>query len=140
MWVGTKDQLTPDGKIASAYPTSYASTLRNEWGIVPMNTSDFIFGADSVFASDCYGSPAQQGACPWPATPEASIAVFENTAALLNASFTFARQLGVRWVRKGEQIPRAFPSLPLSPSTPTEPVSARRRRCPCPRHLPPSSD
>lgn len=34
VWVGTVDDLLADGSVkdSAAYPTSYANTIRNEWG------------------------------------------------------------------------------------------------------------
>ena len=42
VFVGTADDLEADGsvKVASAYPTSYANTMRGEWGYAPMATSN----------------------------------------------------------------------------------------------------
>ena len=32
VWVGLKDQVNADGTVSGAYTTSWANTLRNEWG------------------------------------------------------------------------------------------------------------
>jgi hypothetical protein len=39
VWVGTKDQLHDDGTVKVSYPTSYANTLRGEWGYTPVKVS-----------------------------------------------------------------------------------------------------
>lgn len=55
VWVGLKDQVNPDGTVSSAYTTSWANTLRAEWGYEPINTSAYPFGAASMFDADCFG-------------------------------------------------------------------------------------
>lgn len=35
VWVGLKDQVNADGSVSGAYTTSWANTLRNEWGYSP---------------------------------------------------------------------------------------------------------
>ena len=37
-----------DGEVLLSYPTSWANTLRAQWGMNPTNTSDFPFGAEQV--------------------------------------------------------------------------------------------
>ncbi len=45
VWVGTVDQLNPDGTVTEAYPTAWASTRRPQWGMNSLNTSDYGYGA-----------------------------------------------------------------------------------------------
>ena len=59
--------LNDDGTIKPdwAYPTSYANSLRAEWGQMPMNTSDYSWGTDQIYDKDCFGTAIQEGNCPW---------------------------------------------------------------------------
>ena len=59
VFVGTADDLEADGsvKVASAYPTSYANTMRGEWGYAPMATSNYSWGTAAIFESDCWAPP-----------------------------------------------------------------------------------
>ncbi len=61
-----------------------------------------------LFTSDCYGSPVQEGACPFPTTMASSNAVFNAAGALFNDSFTFANQIGVKTC-VGTETPLSMP-------------------------------
>lgn len=67
VWVGTVDGLTEDGSVKpeAAYMTSYANTLRNEWGYGSINTSDYSWGTSEIFESDCWAPPpTDDSSCP----------------------------------------------------------------------------
>ena len=66
-WVGTLDQLNPDGTVKESYPTSYANTLRDEWGDTSVKTSSYLYGTSEIFESDCWASyPTNEQSCPYP--------------------------------------------------------------------------
>ena len=90
--MGLPESVQPDGNVTFSYPTAYANSLRGQWGYVPMNTSDYAYGASFMFPSDCYGSQVQAGNCPFPTTMEGSNEVFAATAQLFGEAFTFAHQ------------------------------------------------
>ena len=121
VWVGLKEDVTTNGSVTRAYPTSYANTHRAEWGMSAMNTSDMLFGASQVFDAQCYGSPVQKGkgdeaatACPFPNTEAESIAVFERTADMLGDAFRYAKKVGVL-TAVGTETPLSTP--PQQPSS-----------------------
>jgi len=96
-------------KPEAAYPTSYANTIRNEWGYGSLNTSSYSWGTAEIFESDCWAPPPTDAdSCPYPKTPEAAAAFFERTAAMLNASFGHGNQLGVQGC-VGTETPLSFP-------------------------------
>ena len=97
VWVGPPEGLTADGSVkpAYAYKTSYANTGREEWNMSAVATTNFSCGAAQLFESDCYGSPVQRGACPWPAAGTAAAGVFEATSTLLSDAFAFADRVDV---------------------------------------------
>ena len=72
VWSGLEtdfNQSTGRLKKSGAYGASYISTANGAtWGGVPMNISDYLFGAQVVFASDCFASKAVRAAagCPDP--------------------------------------------------------------------------
>ncbi len=61
VWVGLKDQVNADGSVMSSYPTSWANTLRAEWGYTSVNTSEYPFGAGAMFDADCFGHETVSG-------------------------------------------------------------------------------
>ena len=74
-----------------------------QWGGVPMNISDYLFGAQNAFASDCYGSDVMRraGGCPdlmlSPATPpkDQRVNPFDGAADMLTDAFSWGRALGI---------------------------------------------
>ena len=95
-WVGTTDQLNDDGTVKASYPTSYANTLRSEWGYTPLETSKYSWGTSQIFEADCWASfPTTADSCPFPKTEEASNAFFERVSNMLEQSFKFGKQFGV---------------------------------------------
>ncbi len=57
VWLGTADQVNGDGTLTSVgvYPTSWASTLRAQWGMTALPTSVYPAGAAAIFPHDCFG-------------------------------------------------------------------------------------
>ena len=72
VWTGLEtdfDHATGRLKKNGSYSASYITTSGGAtWGGVPMNISDYLFGAQNAFASDCYGSDVMRrvGGCPDP--------------------------------------------------------------------------
>eukprot|EP00118_Oscarella_pearsei_P019329 m.204509 g.204509 ORF g.204509 m.204509 type:complete len:965 (+) comp39649_c0_seq9:56-2950(+) len=108
VWVGLKTDLNDDGTVRKSYPTSYANTMRNQWGYTALPTGNYSYGASQIFDEDCYGSPVQANNCPLPTTPEGSNAVFDKTGAMLKASFEHAQKVHVKTCI-GTETPLAMP-------------------------------
>ena len=118
VWVGPLEGLTADGsvKIEYAYPTSYASSLREEWGQHAMNTSSYSWGTAKIYDRECYGATVQagEGLCPWPTTNERAAAIFEATSTLLADAFAFADLVDVDTC-VGTETPLSKPPVPHGP-------------------------
>ena len=114
VFVGTLDDLETDGsvKTSAAYPTSYANTMRGEWGYAPMATSNYSWGTAALFESDCWApEPTTVDVCPYPTTQEGSAAFFERTSTMLSEAFTHGKALGVQSC-VGTETPLSKPSPP----------------------------
>ena len=114
VWVGVAEDLEADGRIkpAGAYPTSYANTMRGEWGYAPLPTSNYSWGSAELFETDCYAPPPMdQSSCPWPASPQSQGALFERTSTMLQTAFALGDTLGVQSC-VGTETPLATPLRP----------------------------
>ena len=102
------DDITPDGSVkpSSAYKTSYANTLRGlglylwsalslsccliivfcvrEWGYSPLATSNYSWGSQNLFESDCWAPPPTTvDVCPEPKDNAGSAKFFEVRLVIL---------------------------------------------------------
>ena len=67
VWVGTEGQFDKkSGQVSVSYPSTFFSTLgfmgNDQAGGLPMNTSDFAFGAGQAFPADAFSSKAMMDA------------------------------------------------------------------------------
>ena len=108
VWIGHPDDVEQDGSVTFSYPSFWNSTMGSAWGYAPTPTSSFAAGAGLLFEVDDYGPSVTDGHRPLPATPEASNAVFNQTADLLNDVFRYARRLGME-VALGTETPLQIP-------------------------------
>jgi hypothetical protein len=120
VWLGPAELVNADGSVAAAYPTSWASTSRSEWGYVGTNSSAFFAGAAPLFDFECAGHPVQAGnasRCPWPTSPGAAVDLFNDVGALWAQQFPFWKSLGVKSIM-GTESPMPLPPysslLPLN--------------------------
>ncbi len=110
VWIGLAEDSADDGSVRFAYPSSYMSTGRGNWGYEPGKTGDYHFGAAELFESDDHGAEVMQGLLPQPQTVEDSSAVFNRTGAMLREAFSFGRALGVKTC-VGTESPLTIPEL-----------------------------
>jgi hypothetical protein len=96
VWIGLPEDIEPDGKVKSSYPSSYNNTLRGNWGYAPEKTSDFNFGSSMLFERDDYGPEVMFGLMPEPTTPEKSNELFNRTGSMFKEIFEYAHKLGVK--------------------------------------------
>jgi len=97
VWIGLKKDVEAKGKVASAYPSSWANTAKDGmWGYKAMKTSEFSGGADMLFESDDYGPEVMAGLMPKPAITAQSALLFERTGNMFKTAFAYARKLGVK--------------------------------------------
>ena len=119
VWIGPSKYVNADGTVTAAYPTSWASTSRSEWGDVGMNSSAYFAGAADVFDYECSGHPTQAGnasLCPWPTSPQASTDLFNAVGAMWKQQFPYWKSLGVKSIL-GTESP-----MPLPPFGQTRPT------------------
>ena len=124
VWVGTEDCLNDDGTVKAtascAYATSYANTMRNEWGYVALPTSNYSWGSDKLFDADCWGSyPGFETTCPAPPDAAAAASLFEATASMLEGAFSFGASFGVEGC-VGTETPLSY-DLPPPPTCTVDP-------------------
>ncbi len=104
VWIGLAEDVNEDGTVRWAYPAYYAHTRRPDriWGLARWDTSNFHAGASQLFERDGYGADVMGDGAP--ADVAASIEVFNQTGAMLDAAFTHARYLGVK-TALGTELP-----------------------------------
>ncbi len=110
VWIGQPRDIVAGGKVKSSYPSSWQNTLRGNWGYAPKKTSDYAFGAASLFERDDFGAEVMWGHIPNPTTPDACNEVFERAAGLLRHAFEFAHEVGV-CTCVGTETPLIVPKL-----------------------------
>lgn len=117
VWVGTKENVNPDGTVSSAYPVSWANTHRSEWAMTSMNTSDALYtgvGAQAMFECDCFGHPLQScdpSLCPATTDNATSVALFNAVGEMWRSVFPYAHALGVG-TTLGTEMPLSMPADP----------------------------
>lgn len=129
VWIGRPTNAAPNGVVTASYPASYQNTLRGNWGYTAKPTRAFLFGADQLFDQDAFGADVMIGRCPQPSTPAECNALFNDTAAMLNAAFTFAHRLGIKTC-VGTETPLIVPRqlcerLRLAGEDPNDPAIVR---------------
>jgi hypothetical protein len=114
VWLGTADKVGADGTLTAdsgVYPTAWATSLRPQWGMTALNTSDYGYGADQLFSADCYGHPVQSGdpsMCPFPVDAAHEATLFNRVGALWQSVFKFAHAVGVKTCL-GTEMPMSPP-------------------------------
>lgn len=98
VWIGPPNDIGDGVHVQHSYPACYFSTLRSgwNWGYGARETSDYFYGAATLFDRDCFGSDLLKGRCPQPDTAAKCNALFADTAAVLSEAFRFGRRLGVQ--------------------------------------------
>ena len=110
VWIGPPDDIGPNGKVKSSYPSSYMNTLRGNWGYAAEKTSDYVFGSAALFERNDYGPEVMFGFMPSPTAPDACNEVFDRTGSMLGEAFAFAHQVGVKTC-VGTETPLVIPKL-----------------------------
>ncbi|UCF38939.1 MAG: hypothetical protein JSU96_08925 [Acidobacteriota bacterium] len=111
VWIGTDDDVEPDGSVRFAYPSRHFTTgnVTRSWGYEPTSTGDYFFGAGDLFEADVFAARYMEGTHPWPEMgPEESAQLFNRFGDLLSESFSFARQLGIK-TGLGTETPLTLP-------------------------------
>jgi len=97
VWIGTADQVKPDGQVKSSYPSRHMTTNSDQWGYEVKNTGDYLFGASQIFERNDYGPDYMVGVNPWKeASEQTQNKLFNDVGQMFNDTFTFARALGIK--------------------------------------------
>ena len=113
VWIGTPDEVVPDGKVKASYPARHytARSTPPAWGYEPGKTSDFVFGAAEMFDRDDYGADYMRDTHPWKEmSPEQCNALFDRMGEFLDDVFTYARHLGIKTCI-GTETPLTVPTV-----------------------------
>jgi hypothetical protein len=95
VWIGPPEDIGDGVEVEAAYPSSWFTTLRGNWGYAAKPTGDYTLGADQFFHLGTYGSDVTTGLDPpWNAPDERLL--FARAADVLRDAFSFARSLGVK--------------------------------------------
>jgi hypothetical protein len=130
VWIGRPEDIGPGGTVRNSYPSAWQNTMLGTWGYAPKPTSDFLFGADTLFDRDDFGADVMRGLTPRPATPEKQNLLFDRAGRMLGDVFGYARRLGVQTCI-GTEVPLTIPAavrsrLPEPDRDPASPATVRR--------------
>jgi hypothetical protein len=93
VWIGPPGEIGEGGEVKAAYPSSWFTTLRGNWGYEARPTGEYAHGASWLFHRDGYGSDVMEDLAPQPWNTDDSRLLFSRAADVLNDAFTFARGL-----------------------------------------------
>ena len=108
VWIGTKDEFNPNGTVNTAYPVLHANTGTCSWDYYPVRTSDYSFGASQLFDTDVFGTDFMKNKSEWPHSDAENIEIVNSMGKILNHSFTWAKDLGVKTCI-GTEVPLLIP-------------------------------
>lgn len=109
VWIGLPEDVDEQGNVTRSYPTTLANTGRSSsWGYSQMDTRDYCCGASGLFKDSIYASPLIEGLIPWPDGQAEMNEVFNRTGALWDETFSFGKQLGIRFCT-GLESPLSIP-------------------------------
>jgi len=104
VWIGTKQDINPDGTVKWSYPAYYGHTHRPDriWGFAQRDTKHFHAGASQLFESNGLGSEVIGENVP--SDVQSSNQVFNRTGKMFNKTFNHAKNLGVK-TALGTELP-----------------------------------
>lgn len=104
VWIGTMDDMNPDGTVKWSYQSYYADTDRpgRIWGFAEQNTDRFHCGSSQLFESNAFGADVFNGGMP--SGVRSSNDVFNRTGEMFRKAFTHAKILGVK-TAVGTELP-----------------------------------
>lgn len=108
VWIGPPDEVGEGAEVTAAYPSSWFTTLRGNWGYESRPTGEYAHGASWLFHRDGYGSDVMEDLAPHPWNAEDSRLLFGRAADVLNDAFAFARRLATKTCA-GTETPLVVP-------------------------------
>ena len=95
VWIGPAAEIGAGAEVKAAYPSSYFTTLRGNWGYDARPTGRYSFGFGQLFPRDAYGNDVMEGFEPQP-SGEGERALFARAADVLRDVFGFAHRLATK--------------------------------------------
>ena len=95
VWIGTRDQLNPDGTVKSAYPARHYTNTGGIWAYAATLTKDYSHQLGTLFENDSYGTDYMIGINSWPAGEIEEIDLFNSTGNFFGDVFGYAKELGI---------------------------------------------
>ncbi|HEX9185463.1 MAG TPA: malectin domain-containing carbohydrate-binding protein, partial [Vicinamibacteria bacterium] len=108
VWIGPPDEVGEGEEVKAAYPASWFTTVRGNWGYEVRPTGDYAHGAGWLFHRGAYGNDVMEEFAPQPWNADDSRLLFARAADVLNDAFAFARRLGTR-TAAGTETPLVVP-------------------------------
>jgi hypothetical protein len=108
VWIGPPEEIGEAGQVEAAYPASYFTTLRGNWGYEVKPTGDYAHGSGWLFHRGGYGNDVMENLAPQPWNTGDSRLLFARAADVLRDAFTFARRLGTKTCA-GTEAPLVVP-------------------------------
>ena len=108
VWIGPPEEIGEGGEVKAAYPSSWFTTLRGNWGYEVKPTGDYAHGASWLFHRGGYGADVMEDLAPQPWNAEDARTLFARAADVLKDAFTFARRLGTK-TAAGTETPLVVP-------------------------------
>ena len=110
VWIGKPGDVYPDGRVKFSSQSRHFTTHNGTWGYKSKDTADYSFGADLLFERNDYGPDYMKGMTPWPKTVQDRNEVFNRFGKVLNETFDFARELGIKTCI-GTEVPLTIPKM-----------------------------
>ncbi len=110
VWIGLADDIDDEGKVTFSSRSSYANSLRGNWGYSAKKTGEYTFGAAQLFERDDYGAEVMFGMIPWSETLEQRNEMFNRAGNMLREAFEYAQALGVKTC-VGTETPLIIPNV-----------------------------
>jgi len=108
VWIGPPGEIGDGPEVKAAYPSSWFTTLRGNWGYEAKPTGEYAHGASWLFPRDGYGNDVMEGLAPQPWNADDSRLLFSRAADVLKDAFTCARKLGTK-TGAGTETPLVVP-------------------------------
>lgn len=96
VWIGLAEDMKPDGTVDFSSESSYANTLRGNWGYAAKRTGQYNFGCSQLFERDDFGAEVMFGMMPWPGSIEQNNELFNRVGKMLKEVFEYAGTFGVK--------------------------------------------
>jgi hypothetical protein len=110
VWIGKPGDVYPDGRVKFSSQSRHFTTHNGTWGYKSKDTADYSFGSDLLFERNDYGPDYMKGMSPWPKTAQDRNEVFNRFGKVLNETFGFARELGIKTCI-GTETPLTIPKM-----------------------------